>query len=130
MTRQKITAAGLRELESLAPQVAAYVQDLKQRYHTRRVNFESHSAGWRCYLAEGVTYRFYPPNGHAPLSTRMICDNTIGSYNDGVNYHVGEQTPAMPEGTWIVELKLFLGRPFIDVHYIGQLALALKEMTR
>lgn len=122
MNRSKVTAAGLKELAKLAPQVAADVDHLRKRYRTRRISYQAHPAGWQCYLAEGASYKFYPPNGKA-LATHMVSENTLGARNDGVNYHVGERTPAMPEGTWVVEFELFLGQPYINLHYIGQMAL-------
>ena len=120
----KLTAKELKALQQLQPAVAVEVEALKARWRTRRVNYEQHADGWRCYLGEGEQYTFYAPNGKT-LATQMVSENTIGAANDGVNYHVGQQTPPMPEGTWAVQFDLFLGRPYITVHYVGVKALAV-----
>lgn len=122
MDRSKVTAAGLKELKKLAPQVASEVTELCKRHSTRRVHFHPHAAGWQAFLAEGSSCTFYPPNGNS-LNTTMVSQDTVGSKNDGINYHVGARTPAMPEGTWVVEFMRFMGAPYIVVHYVGQIAL-------
>jgi hypothetical protein len=119
----KVTAAGLKEISRLAPQVAGEVSELCKRYRTRRVKFCQHAAGWQMYLAEGTSYEFFPENGKSMMA-RMLSADTIGSKSDGINYYVGAQTPAIPEGTWIVEFQRFMGTPYITVHYVGQTALS------
>jgi len=116
----KVTAAGLKELRKLAPKVAEEVSELCKRHHTRRVKFCQHDANWQMYLAEGTSYEFFPANGRSRMA-RMLSADTIGSKNDGINYYVGAQTPAIPEGTWIVEFSRFMGAPYIVVHYVGQI---------
>jgi hypothetical protein len=123
MNRVKVTAAGLKEISRLAPQVASEVAELCKRHHTRRVNFCQHASGWQMYLAEGTSYEFFPENGKSMMA-RMLSADTIGSKSDGINYYVGAQTPAIPEGTWIVEFQRFMGTPYITVHYVGQTALS------
>ena len=114
----KMNAVMIKEMAKVKPEVAEKVVALKRQWHTQSVRYEVHSAPWQMYLGEGESVTIYAPNGKS-RSTRMVSENTIGAANDGINYHVAEATPGMPEGTWVVTFELFLGKPFIDVHYVG-----------
>lgn len=121
-TSIKITAKHMKEIKRLAPAVAADVQAYRSRYRTRHGNFQTVPAGWTYTLGEGERIKFYAPNGKV-LSANMVSERTLGAMNDGVNYRIGQSTPPMPEGTWLVVFELFLGKPLIYVYYVGQLAL-------
>lgn len=114
----KLNAAGRKELAKLNPAVAAKIDAYADRYHTRNVRYEAHPAGWNLYLGESTTYTIFAPNGNVRTAA-MIGEHTIGAASDGMNYLVGKDTPGIPEGTWIVEFELFLGKPFITAHYVG-----------
>ena len=120
--KTKINKAQRNEIKRLAPAVGAEIEALATFYRTRNVHFESHAAGWQMYLGEGIKYTVHAPNGKT-LHASMVSESTIGAANTGVNYHVGEETPGMPEGTWVVEFQLFLGHPYITAHYVGPMAL-------
>lgn len=119
---EKLTAAKLAEIAKMNPAVAAEIKKLMTRKHTRKVNYWVHPAPWKLNLAEGTAYTFYAPNGNQ-LSTRMVSESTLGARNDGVNYHVAEDTPPMPAGTWVIEFEYFLGKPCIDLHHVTAPAL-------
>lgn len=118
----KITAAGLKELTKLQPAVAENVRRYQQQYRTRNVTFEQHPAGYRFYLGEGETYTFYSKTGERKSAT-MLSGDTVGAAVHNFSHNVNDRTPAAPEGTWAVEFSLFMGKPFITVHYVGQIAL-------
>jgi hypothetical protein len=124
MASKKMNAADLKELAKVAPAVAAEVKAMQDRYRTRNIRLEVHPAGWQCYLGEGARYKFFAPNGNV-LGANMVNESTMGAANTGVNYRVNEMTPAFPEGTWVTEFELFLGKPFIVVHYVGVRALTV-----
>ena len=114
----KLNAKARKELAKFAPAVAVKIDEYASRYHTRSVFFQQHPAGWNFYLNEATTYTIFAPNGKVS-TTAMIGEHTIGAANDGMNYLVGKDTPGLPEGTWVVEFQLFLGKPFITAHYVG-----------
>lgn len=114
----KLNAAARKELAKLNPAVSAKIDAYAERYRTRNVRYEAHAAGWNMYLGEGATYTIFAPNGNT-RTAHMISGDTIGAANDGLNYLVGKDTPGIPEGTWVVEFELFLGKPFITAHYVG-----------
>jgi len=118
----KLTAKDLKELGAIQPAVAAQVKRLRDERRTRRLSFIAQPAGYRHYLGEGERLTFYAPDGRT-LHTNMVTEGTFGCANDGLNYHVGQQTPPLPEGTWIVSEELFLGQWYIRVYYVGQIAL-------
>lgn len=118
MNAIKLNASARKELTKLAPEVAAKVDAYATRYRTRNVRYENHAAGWKMYLGEGETYTIFAPNGKSRTAA-MVSESTLGCANDGMNYHVGKDTPGLPEGTWVVEFDLFLGKPYITVHYVG-----------
>lgn len=119
----KLTAQHMKALRKLAPGVAADVQAYRDRYRTRHGNFETRPAGWQYTLGEGERVKFYAPNGKT-LSAKMVSEMSLGATNDGMNYRIGESTPPLPEGTWILVFELFLGKPCIYVYYVGQIALS------
>lgn len=118
-----INAAGLKELKSLSPAVFTKVDALKKHYRLRKVGFSAKAANYQYYLAEGAECTFYAPNGNV-CSAKMVSESTLGAANDGLNYHVGKFTPELPEGTWIVEFEIFLGKPMISVIYVSALQLS------
>ncbi len=118
----KITAAGLKELAKLQPSVAEKVVSYQRQYKTRNCTFEQHPAGYRFYLGEGETYTFYSKTGERKSAT-MLSGDTIGAAVHNFSHNVNDRTPGAPEGTWAVEFQLFMGKPFITVHYVGQIAI-------
>ena len=119
----KLNAKARKELAALAPAVAAKIDAYASQYRTRNVRYEQHPAGWNFYLGESTTYTIFAPNGKVRTAA-MIGEHSIGASNDGMNYLVGKDTPGLPEGTWVVEFELFLGKPFITAHYVGLAQLA------
>lgn len=122
IANRKLTAKGLQELAAIQPEVAAQVKSLRKQRRTRKVSFVAQPAGYRHYLGEGERLTFYAPNGKT-LHTNMVTEATLGCQSDGLNYHVGQQTPPLPEGAWIVSEELFLGQWYIRIYYVGQMAL-------
>lgn len=119
---QILSAAAIRELATLAPEVAAKVKALQAQHRIRKVRFSARPAGFQYILGEGESITFYAPNGKS-MHTKMVSESTLGASIDGINYMVGKPTPALPEGTWIVSEELFLGKWFVSVFYVGQVAL-------
>lgn len=118
----QLTAAAIKELFAIAPEVAAKVKALQTSHRTRKVSFDTKPAGYQYILGEGERLTFYAPNGKT-MATNMVTESTLGCANTGVNYAVNQPTPPLPEGTWIVSHELFLGKWFIHVYYVGQIAL-------
>jgi len=128
LTQTKLTAATLKEIAKVKPQVAEQVRRTMRERRTRKAWLHVSPAGYRHPLGEGERLTVYAPNGRT-LHTSMVSESTLGAANDGVNYHVGEQTPPLPEGTWIVSEELFLGHWHIRVRYVGQDAPLLPDGT-
>ena len=122
ITEMKLTAKAIKELTKLAPAVGRQVGELRELRRTRRIAFRACPAGYQHYLDEGERLTFYAPDGNT-LHTNMVTQSTLGCASDGLNYHVGRQTPPLPEGTWIVSETLFLGQWYIRLYYVGQIAL-------
>lgn len=114
----KLNSDQIKKLGKLAPDVALSIKNLQTRYHTRAVSYSTKQAGFKMYFAEGASVQFFATNGKR-LSTTMISESTVGAANDGLNYGVNTYSPALPEGTWIVEFELFCGKPIITVYYVG-----------
>ena len=115
---RKLTAKDLKELAAIQPAVAAQVKHLRDLRRTRRIAFRACPAGYRHPLGEGERLTFYASDGKT-LHTNIVTESTVGCASDGLNYHVGKQTPPLPEGTWIVSEELFLGQWYIRVCYVG-----------
>jgi len=118
-----LNAAAIKEIGRIRPDVASHIKGLQDRHHVRKVGFSLRPAGFRENFGEGYRYKFFAPEGKV-LATNMVTESTLGAMNTGINYCVGQDTPPMPEGTWIVADYLFLGKWYISVTYVGQIALA------
>lgn len=118
----KLTSAHLKEIKKLNPQVAQAINDLKNRHNLRNVTYLSYAAGHTHYLSEGAQLQFFAPTGKT-VAADMVSDSTVGCAIESFNYDVGQYTPPLPEGTWIVSCEYYQGY-FITVNYVGQLALA------
>ena len=106
---QKLTAAAIKELATLAPEVAAKVKDLQTAHRTRKVSFTTRPAGFQYILGEGERMTFFAPNGKScppTWSARPRWD----AANTGINYAVNKPTPPLPEGTWIVSRRTVPGQ--------------------
>lgn len=79
----------------------------------------TYSAGYQRYLGEGEKISFFTPDGKS-VGANMVSESTLGATPNGFNYAVGQSTPPLPEGTWIVCFEWFLGKPVLTVEYIGQ----------
>ena len=117
-----LTAAHLKEIAKLNPSAHAQIMEFKTRYTLRKIGFRSKPAGYERYLGEGERIAFFTPQGKS-TSANMATNETAGCQVQGFNQAVGQRTPPLPEGTWIVACELFLGKWFINVEYVGQLQL-------
>lgn len=115
---RKLDAAGIKELGTLQPEVAAQVKAFMKEYKTRKISFVNHAADYELYMAEGARLTFYAPNGRV-RNENMVTNDTVGARNTGFNYAVNQRTPPLPEGTWIVEQHSPYGGYSATVHYIG-----------
>ena len=122
LTRTKLTAAGVKEIAKLHPAVAEQVKTTMQQRRTRKAWLYVQAAGYQHCLSEGERVTFYAPNGKT-LNANMVTESTLGAANTGINYAVNQNTPPLPEGTWIVSEELFLGQWYVYVYYVGQMAL-------
>ncbi len=117
-----LTAAHLKEIAKLNPSAHAQIMEFKTRYHLRKIDFRAKPAGYERYLGEGEKISFHASNGKS-TSANMVTESTLGCLHDGFNYAVGQRTPPLPEGTWIVSGEFFLGKFCLSVEYVGQIAL-------
>ena len=93
---------------------------LMQYYRTRNVSFEMENPAWKLCLDEGVDYTFWYAGQQRHI--RMQAQHSLHAGVSRTGHRVGERM-ALPQGTWIVSFKLFLGKPFISVHHVGLEAL-------
>lgn len=117
-----LTAAHLTEVKRLNPSAHATIMQHKTERKLRKIGFRTKPAGYCRYLAEGEKISFHAPNGKS-TSANMVTESTVGAVQRGFNYAVGQYTPPLPEGTWIVSLELFLGKWALSVEYVGALQL-------
>ena len=117
-----LTAAHLKEIAKLNPAAHEKIMEFKTRYNLRKISFLTKPAGYTRYLGEGEKISFHASNGKS-TSANMVTESTLGAMPSGFNYAVGQHTPPLPEGTWIVCGEWFLGKFFLSVEYVGQIAL-------
>lgn len=118
----KLTAAHLTEIAKLNPAAHKAIVAHKTLRKLRNVGFYTKAAGFARYLGEGEDIAFFTPTGKS-TSASMVTESSMGCQRDSFNYAVGQYTPPLPEGTWIVCCQLFLGKWILSVEYVGQLAL-------
>lgn len=115
---QKVTK---KQMKAIFPKsVQDKVFDLMKRYRTRNVNLYNQPEGWEMYLAEGVRYEVYFKDEWSGV--QMQSNHSLHAGNKK-GLRIGERVP-MPVGCWVVEFKLFLGKPFVKVHNVGLAALS------
>ena len=109
------------EIKGFPPQVQDKVFALMKRYRTRNVSFEMENPFWQLYLDEGVDYTFFYNDEERTI--QMQAQHSLHAGGSRTGHRVGERM-ALPQGTWVVSFKLFLGKPFISVHHVGLEALS------
>ena len=119
-TTPRLSKNVISQIRELNPNVAALLAD--SRMVGKKITLTNRPAGQKFYLAEGATLVFVTPEGRT-LTAAMLSESTMGAASDGINYRVGQSTPSMPEGTWAIEEMLFMGKWFMTVTYVGQIAL-------
>jgi len=110
----KVTKAQMRE--AFPQSVQDQVFDLMKAKRTRNVKLYNEPEGWELYLDEGSRYTFYYGEESAHVS--MQAGHSLHAGGHPTSYRVGQRMP-LPPGTWVVEYKLFLGKPFINVYNVG-----------
>lgn len=127
---RKIKVAGLREIASFsrdASNAVDLVRKTARSNRTRNIRFRViDDENWRLYLDEGARYTFFF-HGES-RGVRMQSMDSLHS-GGGAASHAVAQRIQVPPGTWIVEFKLFLGKPFIDLYHVAVGGLPTPELT-
>ena len=118
----QLTANALKEIAKLNPAAHAKIMEHKTHCRLRKIGFSAKPAGFQRYLAEGERISFFTPEGKT-VAANMVTESTLGCQPSSFNYAVGQYTPPLPEGTWIVSSELFLGKWVLTVEYVGPLQL-------
>ena len=106
------------EIKQLPAGVRDRVLEIQQRYHTRFCELDIESPGWCVYLDEGVKYTAFDAKGQELATIRMQSQSSLHAGGGWQSHQIGKQIP-IPQGAWVVEFELFLGKPFIHVHHVG-----------
>lgn len=85
--------------------------------NTRLVYFKNRPAGFQMPIEEGVRYTFLRDG--KGFTSQAVSNETVGAADDGFAYRVGQLTPPLPEGTWIIAECIFLGKKMVEVDYVG-----------
>lgn len=110
----KITKSQMREV--FPDSVRIKVFELMTTRRTRNVRLFNEPKGWELYLDEGSHYTFY--YGNEERQVTMQAQHSLHAGGHPTGHRVGQRM-ALPVGTWVVEYKLFLGKPFINVYNVG-----------
>jgi len=112
-TGQQLKKAQIRALPA---DVSDYILSLQSRYRTRFCKLYQESPGWELYLAEGASYEFFYQGDSMGL--RMQSQEWLHAGGPKESHQIGRKVP-IPQGAWVVEFELFLGKPIINVHHAG-----------
>jgi len=104
------------EIRQLPRAVADRVLSLQNRYRTRFCKLYLENPGFELYLAEGANYTLVYRGEE--MSLQMVSERTMGMSGPKEAYQVGRRVP-LPQGTWVIEFELFLGKPIINVSHVG-----------
>ncbi len=108
----------IKEAQRLgAADAANHIGAAVERANTRLVHFKNRPAGFQMPVEEGVRYTFLR-DGEG-FTSQAVSDATVGAVDDGFSYRVGQLTPPLPEGTWIIGEVIFLGKRMVEVDYVG-----------
>ena len=111
----KLKKAQIRSLPGAIPQA---ILDLQKRYRTRYCAFHQESPGWKLYLAEGARYTAFDSDGEEMSTVKMQSEHSLHAGGGWQSHQVGQRFP-VPQGAWVLEFEIFLGKPFINVHHVG-----------
>jgi hypothetical protein len=112
-TGQKLTK---KQIKGLPVKVAEKIIELQTRYKTRYCKLYIETPGWLLYLAEATDYHCYRDDKEVSLS--MQSARTFHAGAPAQSYQIGRRIE-VPQGSWIIEFRLFLGKPIIGVHHVG-----------
>ena len=98
------------------PEVFARVDALLKRHHTRALSFQMHAHTEKLYLDEGCDYAVWYQ--HQWREVRMQSEFSLHAGGSWGGHQVGAEVP-IPEGAWVIETDLFLGRYYIRVMHWG-----------
>ena len=104
------------QIRALPKSISDYVLSLQSRYSTRHCKLYIENPGWELYLDEGATYNFY--YGDKESSLQMMSESTFHAGGIKESYQIGRRVE-IPQGGWVVGFELFLGKPIINVHHVG-----------
>lgn len=111
---QKLKKAQIRTLpKSVADRVLA----LQKRYRSHACTLYIEDPTWKLYLAEATTYTCYDGRGKE-FTLKMQSSMSLHAGGHKMSHQIGQRY-GMPQGSWVVEFGLFLGKPVIAVHHIG-----------
>lgn len=113
-TGQKLKKA---QIKALPAPVADQILKVQARYNTRNCTLYIENPGWELYLAEATSYYGWRSN-HEPFTLRMQSQASLHAGGQAQSHQIGRRIP-VPEGSWIVEFELFLGKPILNVHHVG-----------
>lgn len=111
----KLRKSQIRSLPGSIPQA---ILSLQSRYSTRHCVYEQESPGWQLYLAEGARYTAFDKDGREMDTVRMQSEHSLHAGGGWQSHQVGKRLP-VPQGAWVLEFELFLGKPFIHIHHVG-----------
>ena len=115
---QKLKKAQIR---ALPEPVSRRVLALQDRYRTRNCTFFIEPVGWQMYLDEGASYTCWDGD-QREFTLHMQSERTLHAGGHRMSHQIGQRYP-VPQGAWVVEFELFLGKPIIDVHHVGPYSL-------
>ena len=105
------------QIKTLPQPVADRVLALQARYRTRFCTLYIEPADWKMYLGEGCTYTCYDGRGRE-FTLQMQSERTLHAGGHRMSHQIGAEY-GLPQGSWVVEFELFLGKPVIYVHHVG-----------
>jgi len=105
------------QIKSLPAPIRDKVLVYQDRYRTRYCKFYIENPNWELYLDEGATYTCWDGD-QRQFTLQMQSERTLHAGGHRMSHQIGSRYP-MPQGAWVVEFELFLGKPIINVHHVG-----------